>query len=74
LPLAAGTAEPAGSVVMEKQRSRGARLTLLVIAVTLIGGGAAGLGSGTIMATKIGAVAAILAGLVFLRMCARSRS
>ncbi|MCW2865712.1 MAG: hypothetical protein JWP48_7420 [Actinoallomurus sp.] len=59
---------------MVKQRSRGARLTLLVIAVTLIGGGVAGLGSGTLMATKIGAAAAILAGLVFLRMCARSRS
>jgi hypothetical protein len=58
---------------MVKQRSKGARLTLLVIAATLIGGGVAGLSDGTLVATKVGAAASILAGLLFLRMCARSR-
>jgi hypothetical protein len=48
--------------------------SLLVIAVILIGGGVAGLGGGTLMATQIGAAAAILACLVFRRMCACSRS
>ena len=59
---------------MAKQRSRGARLTLLVMAVTLIGGGVTGLTTGTLIATRIGAAAAILAGLLFLRMSVRARS
>jgi hypothetical protein len=59
---------------MAKQRSRGARLTLLVMAVTLIGAGVTGLSTGHLAATKIGAAASILAGLLFLRMSARART
>jgi hypothetical protein len=59
---------------MAKQRSRGARLTLPVMAVTLIGGGVTGLGTGHLVATKIGAAASILAGLLLLRMSVRART
>jgi hypothetical protein len=59
---------------MAKQRSRGARLTALVIAVGLIGGGVTGLSTGALLATKIGAAVAILAGLLFLRRARRVRS
>ena len=59
---------------MAKQRSRGTRLTLLVMAVTLIGGGVTGLSAGHLAATRIGAAASILGGLIFLRMSVRARS
>jgi hypothetical protein len=38
-----------------------------VIAVGLIGGRVAGLSTGTLLATRLGAAASILAGLFFLR-------
>jgi hypothetical protein len=59
---------------MAKPRSRGQRLVALVIAVILIGGGAATLGTaGSLAASKVGAAIAILAGLFFLtRVSSRS--
>ena len=59
---------------MAEQRSRGARLTALVIAAGLIGGGATALSTGTPLATKICAAVAILVGLLFLLRARRVRS
>jgi hypothetical protein len=44
------------------------------MAVTLIGGGVTGLSTGHLVATKIGAAASILAGLLFPRMSVRART
>lgn len=53
-----------------KRRSRGARAAALGCAVTLLTGGVAGLAVHTPIATKVGAVLSIIAGLYFLRIAA----
>ncbi|PPK68500.1 hypothetical protein V5P93_004393 [Actinokineospora auranticolor] len=56
-----------------KQRSAGSRVIALAVGVALIIGGITGLtDADALVVSKIGAAAAILAGLVFLKISATS--
>jgi hypothetical protein len=56
---------------MSTSRTRGRRLVALVVAATLISGGAAGLSTGHQVAVTVSSAVSVLAGLIFLRIAAR---